>query len=72
MVQAGVHGAGINEVSETHLLYPAKTLVEGMPHHFENQRMVDGNKSINRVIDDFLRTCAHIDIVKRIQSRLQI
>jgi hypothetical protein len=72
MLKAGVYGPGINQVCKTHLLYTAKALVKRIPDHFQYQWVVDGDKSINRVIDDFLRACVHFDFVKRILYRHQI
>src|SRR5579862_4317411 len=65
MMKTGVHSAGVYEVGKSHFLYPRQSLVEWMPDHFKYQGMIDGNKSINRVINNFMRSCAHFDFVKR-------
>ena len=66
MMKTGMNRSGINEVGKSHLLYATEALVERIPDDFQYQRMVNGDESVNRVIDDFQRTCAHFDFVKRI------
>jgi hypothetical protein len=53
MVQPGMHGARIDEVSKSHLVNAAKTLIVGVRNDAEYERMVDRDKTIHRIVDDF-------------------
>src|SRR5450432_2483093 len=64
--QTGMYGSRINKIRKAHLLYTAQSLIKRMAHQFQYQRMVDGNKSINGIIDNFLRTVSHNEFVKRV------
>jgi len=39
-----------------HLMDPAQTLIIGMRDHIKDQWMIDGNKPIHRIVDDFSYT----------------
>ena len=52
VVQAGMHGARINEMGQRHLRDPAQALAPWMRHHPVHQGIVEGDKAVHRVIDD--------------------
>src|SRR5215470_6643648 len=53
MVQPRMHGTGIDEVSKSHLVNAAKALVIRVRNDAEYERMVDRDKTIHRIVDDF-------------------
>ena len=52
MVKPGMNGAGIDEMSKSHLVYIAKTLIVWMRNNLEDQRVINSNKTIHGVVDD--------------------
>ena len=54
MVKTGVVSAGIDQMRHTQLPDPAKSLEVRMFHQFENQVVGHGNKTVNRIVDNFL------------------
>jgi hypothetical protein len=48
-----MYGAGIDQMSECHLMNVPEPLVNRMGDDIKDQRMVYGNKPIYRVVDDF-------------------
>src|SRR4249920_2712125 len=72
VMETGVYGTGIYKIGKTHLLNPAQALVKRITDHIQKKRVIYCNKSVNRIVDDFKRTCTHFDFVKRIQTQLQI
>ena len=48
-----MHRAWIDEVSKSHLVNPAKTLVIRVRNDAEYERMIDRDKTIHRIVDDF-------------------
>lgn len=74
MMQTGMNRPRINEMGKSHLLNAPQALKNRMADQFQYQGMADGDKTIHRIVDDFLRTCAHdvFDFVKRSQIQAQI
>lgn len=52
-MQPGVHGAGIDQMRKGHLMNVTQPLVIGMRDQLEHQGVVDGDESVDRVVDDF-------------------
>jgi len=59
MMKPGMYGTRIHQMGESHLVYIAQPLVNGMGHNIQDQRVVDSNKTIDRVVDDFADSSAH-------------
>jgi hypothetical protein len=53
MMQTGMNGARVNKVGKGHLVNTPQPLVIGVGYDIKNQRMIDSNKTIDRVVDDF-------------------
>jgi hypothetical protein len=47
-----MNGAGIYKMGKGHLVNVSQSLVIRMGNYLQDQRVVDGNKTINRVVDD--------------------
>jgi hypothetical protein len=52
MMQPGMHCSGINQMGKSHLVDIAEPLVIRMRNDMQYQRMINGNKTINRVVND--------------------
>ena len=50
MMQPGMHGARINKVRQCHLLNPPKPLVIWMCNDIQQERMINGYKTVHRVV----------------------
>jgi hypothetical protein len=48
-----MNGPGIYKVGKCHLVDIAKPLIPGMRNNLQYQRMINGNKTINRVVNNF-------------------
>jgi hypothetical protein len=53
MMQSGMYRTGVNKVRHGHLVYPPQPLEIGVGNDFENQIIIDGDKSVNGVVDYF-------------------
>jgi hypothetical protein len=53
MMQPGMHGTGVNQVCHGHLVNTAQALKIGVSNHLVDQFIVNGNKTINRVVNYF-------------------
>lgn len=53
MMKPGMHGSRINQVGKRHLVDIPQPLVNRVGNDFQDQRVVDCNKTIDRVVDDF-------------------
>lgn len=58
MMQAGMDCSGVYQVGKSHLVDIPQPLVHRVGNDFEDQRMVNSNKTIDRVVDDFA-DCRH-------------
>jgi hypothetical protein len=52
MMQTGMNSPGINQVGKCHLVNVPEPLIISMRNDLPYQRVVNGNKTINGVIDD--------------------
>ena len=59
MMQPGMHRARVHQVGERHLMNASQTLVPGMRDHLKNQRIIDGNKTVNGVINNLSDAVCH-------------
>ena len=53
MMQPGMHGTRVNQVGKRHLVNIPQPLINRVGNDFQDQRVVDCNKTIDRVVDDF-------------------
>ena len=53
MMQPGMHRTGIYQMSKCHLVNTAQPLIIRMRNDLQDQRMINGNKTIYRIVDDF-------------------
>jgi hypothetical protein len=49
----------IHKMREGHLVDAAKSLIKRMPNNFEYKRMIDGYKTMNRIVDYFSFDIVH-------------
>jgi hypothetical protein len=45
---------------KSHLVYPSQPLIIRMRNNLENQGVIDGDKAMNRVVDDFANALPHV------------
>jgi hypothetical protein len=55
VVQSGMHGPGIYQVCHRHLMNAPQALVVRVCNDFGNEGIVNGYKSINRVVNNFMK-----------------
>ena len=48
-----MHGTRIDKVSKSHLVNTSKTLIIGVSNYAKYERMVDRDKTIHWIVDDF-------------------
>ena len=53
MMEPGMNRPGIDQGSKGHLVDPSQSLIIWVGNDFENKWIINGNETINRVIDDF-------------------
>jgi hypothetical protein len=56
-MQPRVHGARIHKACHCHLLNAPQPLKIRMLNNAEQQRMIDGDKTVYRVVDNFSPNC---------------
>lgn len=52
MMQPGMNSTGIYQVGKCHLVNIAQPLVPGVGNNLQDQRVINCNKTIDRVVDD--------------------
>ena len=75
MMQPGMHRSRIYEVSHSHLVDPSQPLVIRMRNELVDQFIINGNKTINRIVDNFMkRHWLHecFDMLKELQSKVKL
>jgi hypothetical protein len=54
-----MNGARVYQMREGHLVYPAQSLIIGVRNDVYNQRVIDGDKTMNGIVDYFSRRVIH-------------
>src|ERR1700753_699181 len=55
MMQPGMHRTGIYQMCKSHLADPAQSLIKRMTRDIQQDRMIQRNKAIYRIIDNLSR-----------------
>jgi len=71
-MQSAMHSSRIYQVGECHLVDTAQALVPGVRNHLEQQRVVDGYETMDRVVDDFADFTGHTLLAVLLKYSLQI